>query len=171
MGQIDAAAAEREKAAAKLMKHEEAITTLAVDKYKLDQEAKSDRDRNATSIQVANIGLEGHRISAAGSRRDFSQITGSTAAIMRQKAWEDAVKMTEAYYREGMKDAKGHEITEEEYLNNKYTVLSDKYLEAPQSTVEQPKPQMQAPPTVGEVRDGYKYNGGAYDSESSWSKV
>ena len=36
---------------------------------------------------------------------------------------------------------------------------------------EQPKPQTQAPPTVGEVRDGYKYNGGAYDSESSWSKV
>ena len=174
MGQIDAAAAEREKAAAKLMKHEEAITTLAVDKYKLEQEAKSDMDRNATSIQVANIGLEGHRISAAGSRKDANAITGSTAALMRQKAWEDAGIMTERYYKEGMKDAKGNDISEEQYLNNKYTELSDKYLGAPQSTagqLEQPKPQTQAPPTVGEVRDGYKYNGGAYDSESSWSKV
>ena len=173
-GRIDAAAKAKEDASKIVMDQKENLVTLGIKRMELEQSAKEAADRNATSVQVANIGLEGHRISAAGSRRDANAITGSTAALMRQKAWEDAGKMTEAYYKEGMKDAKGNDISEEQYLNNKYTELSDKYLGAPQSTagqVEQPKPQTQAPPTVGEVRDGYKYNGGAYDSESSWSKV
>ena len=173
-GYLDRAVAYKEKAQERFIKAAPQVIDAGLAKEKMEQEAKSDRDRNATSVQVANIGLEGHRISAAGSRKDANAITGSTAALMRQKAWEDAGKMTEAYYKEGMKDAKGNDISEEQYLNNKYTELSDKYLGAPQSTagqVEQPKPQTQAPPTVGEVRDGYKYNGGAYDSESSWSKV
>ena len=180
MGQIDAAAAEREKAAAKLMKHDEAVTTLAVDKYRLNQEAKEAADRNATSVQVANIGLEGHRISAAGSRRDTSQITGSTMALIKQKSHEDAVNEAK-YNDENMipfTNKDGKEVSRGVWIDTKESELSQRYLtnEAPEIPknemgVEQPKPQMQAPPTVGEVRDGYKYNGGAYNSESSWSKV
>ena len=180
MGQIDAAAAEREKAAAKLMKHGETVTTLAVDKYRLNQEAKEAADRNATSVQVANIGLEGHRISAAGSRRDTSQITGSTMALIKQKSHEDAVNEAK-YNDENMipfTNKDGKEVSRGVWIDTKESELSQRYLtnEAPEIPknemgVEQPKPQMQAPPTVGEVRDGYKYNGGAYNSESSWSKV
>ena len=180
MGQIDAAAAEREKAAAKLMKHDETITTLAVDKYRLNQEAKEAAARNDTAVQVANIGLEGHRISAAGSRRDTSQITGSTMALIKQKSHEDAVNEAK-YNDENMipfTNKDGKEVSRGVWIDTKESELSQRYLtnEAPEIPknemgVEQPKPQMQAPPTVGEVRDGYKYNGGAYNSESSWSKV
>ena len=180
MGQIDAGAAEREKASAKFMKHDETVTTLAVDKYRLNQEAKEAADRNATSVQVANIGLEGHRISAAGSRRDISQITGSTMALIKQKSHEDAVNEAK-YNDENMipfTNKDGKEVSRGVWIDTKESELSQRYLtnEAPEIPknemgVEQPKPQMQAPPTVGEVRDGYKYNGGAYNSESSWSKV
>jgi hypothetical protein len=53
MGQIDAAAAEREKAAAKLMKHDETITTLAVDKYKLDQTVAENAKNRESQESIA----------------------------------------------------------------------------------------------------------------------
>ena len=129
---------------------------------KLDQEAKADRDRNATSVQVATIG-------ANRAQKDTSQMTGT--AMLAAKT--EALKQAQAVVATGEDDEYNNATTGKAKMDRVKAIAKEfmvvQGLLPP--SAEQPKPQTQAPPTVGEVRDGYKYNGGAYDSESSWSKV
>ena len=172
MGQIDAAAAEKEKAAVNVMKHEEAITTLAVDKYKLDVSvAEKEKDRRsqesiAAGNNAATLGASENRVGGgAAAYRVGQQVTNVLAELKARH--NDRPEHGAAAQAEWDKKA-------QPYFNAIKTIkqiAGVDYLPSETSSEGAVKSQTQAPPTVGEVRDGYKYNGGAYDSESSWSKI
>jgi hypothetical protein len=99
MGQIDAAAAEREKAAAKLMKHDETITTLAVDKYRLDQTV-SENAKNRESQEYQQKIAAGATVEAAkarsGSRAD-SLVALGPKIVSNDKAMVEVNKKLNRY--------------------------------------------------------------------------
>jgi len=98
----------------------------------LDQQKEISEAELANRITTTGMtnaaSIQSHQITAGGTRKANSQMTASTAGILRQKAMVDAKGMTEQYYTQDMKDDKGNKITEKQYLDNAYNELSARYL-------------------------------------------
>ena len=128
MGQIDAAAAEREKAATNVMKHEESLITLAVDKYKLDQTV-AENAKNRESQEYQQKIAAGATVEAAkarsGSRAD-SLVALGPKIVSNDKAMADTNKLLNRYQSSPEYAAKNADkITE---LKKQLTVLKKRDL-------------------------------------------
>ena len=132
LGHIDKATAQKEKANDTVMKYKDKIVDGALKKMQLDQQKEISEAELANRITTTGMtnaaSIQSHQITAGGTRKDNSQMTASTAGILRQKAMVDAKGMTEQYYTQDMKDGKGNKITEKQYLDNAYNELSARYL-------------------------------------------
>lgn len=162
LGRIKEAEAEKDKSQSLFLRNKDTWINVGLKKEELDQQRDITEKKIAADIKTAQIG-------AAGRGRDYSQMTGT--AILSAKT--EALKMANAIAASGEDEEYNNAPTSKAKMDRIKSIAED-YMSSqgiPQSIVEQPKSQIQTPPTVGEVRDGYKYNGGAYDSESSWSKV
>ena len=82
-GDTEKAFADRDAASARMLDERKIIIAAQQNQEKLDQEAKADRDRNATSVQVATIG-------ANRAQKDTSQMTGTAMLAAKTEALKQA---------------------------------------------------------------------------------
>ena len=153
MGQIDAAAAEREKAAANVMKHEEAITTLAVDKYKLDQTVAENAKNRASQESIAE-GNNAATLASAKERYNGVDKTGVTGTA----ALQGKISLLKSYEGNPM------------YARSPEGKAAIKQLRLDIATASDATPVAGSIFPVGTKKNGYVYKGGDPNSESSWKE-
>lgn len=171
-GRIDAAAKAREDASKLVMEHKQLLVTYGLKVAEVQEKSKQaglDRasaesiaaGNNAATVEASENKVGG----GAAAYRVGQQVTNTLAEL--KATLGDRPTFGAAKQAEWDKKA-------QPYFNSIKTIKQKAgvdYLPSETSSEGAVKSQTQAPPTVGEVRDGYKYNGGAYDSESSWSKI
>jgi hypothetical protein len=114
LGLIDKATDAKDKAQTLFLKHKDTWINAGLAKEKLDQEASIADKKMANDITTANI-------AASRAGRDTSQLTGSNRAIIKEKAYTQAIADAENNYT-------GEEKDKAKWIDNRYKALVTEYL-------------------------------------------
>jgi hypothetical protein len=174
LGRMDKAAAYKEKASELFLKYDDKVVDAALKKQQLEQQKEISEaelaNRITTTRMTNDASIRAHQITAAAGGKGDKSATENARIVARQNALKQAV--TDAADEDKFTDADGKEISKSAWTKNRTVELEDYFLNV-QPAAKQPKtePTVVPLPSVGTIKDGYKYLGGDINKESSWSKI
>lgn len=174
LGHIKEATAAKDKANDLFMKHDDKIVAYGLAQQKIQSAEKIAEaelaNRITTTGMTNDASIRTHQITAAAVGKGDKSATENARIAARENALRQAV--IDAGDEDKLTDAEGKEISKSVWVKNRTAALENYFLNV-QPAAEQPKqtPNIVPLPSVGTVRNGYKYLGGDINKDSSWSKI
>ena len=142
LGQLKEATAAKDKASELFLKHEELLTSAGLKREQLDKQVSEGRLDREGRVDVANI-------NAAGSKRDFSQMTGTS--ILAAKT--EAIKQANALVATGEDDEYNNATTGKAKLDRVKTIADELMVVQGIRNPPAEQPKAEQPKTAKELED------------------